>query len=153
MKILKRIIYTILGLVLTGAVGLVCMILYAEYSGQRFNKESISALAVFDSSEDSRLQYDENGNIAELPNQNSNSSADTSSEESDANGGTSISDITASITASMEQPYVMDLGTALFHTPDCPIATAIASEDRSDMTTTRDKIINAGYNACTACNP
>ena len=38
MKILKRIIYTLLGLILTGAVAMVGVILYAEYSGDRFSR-------------------------------------------------------------------------------------------------------------------
>lgn len=144
MRILKRIIYTILGLLLVGVVALVGVILYAEYSGSRFTKETIAALAdpnFFDG--ESRLVYDENGNIAELPGGRTASTA----EEAGA------SDTATDASVNSEQPYVMDLGSALFHTADCPYAANIAADNRSEMTTTREKIINAGYNACTNCNP
>ncbi len=167
MRILKRIIYTILGLLLAGVVALVGVILYAEYSGSRFTKETIAALADPDFSDgESRLVYDENGNIAELPGGITASTAEeagasdtaTDTETAD-NTTTSVHlDSAASNTATdaavnSEQPYVMDLGSALFHTADCPYAANIAADNRSEMTTTREKIINAGYNACTNCNP
>lgn len=142
MKIIKRIIYTILGLLLTCAVALVGVILYAEYSGSRFSKETITALIEPDFSDgESRLVYDENGNIAELP----DSVSTTASENADTS-----EPVTETIS---DQSYVMDLGSALFHTADCPDAANIIADNRSEMTTTREKIINAGYTACTNCNP
>lgn len=174
MKILKRIIYTLLGLVLLSVVAMVGVILYAEYSGSRFTTESIEALAKLDFSDgESRLVYDENGNIAELPgdisaldttsadlNQPTESLPDTTA----ANDVSVISDAVADVSAtgsgvststagSTELPYVMDLGSALFHTEDCPYAANIATENRSAMTTTREKIMNAGYSPCSRCNP
>lgn len=171
MKIIKRIIYTILGLLLTCAVALVGVILYAEYSGSRFTKETIAALVEPDFSDgESRLVYDENGNIAELPvsvtatepedlspsETFTETGSDTlATDTSDADAVDTADDAAAMTTAtdSSEQPYVMDLDSALFHTTDCPYAANIATDNRSEMTTTREKIINAGYNACTNCNP
>lgn len=138
MKTLKRIINLLLGVILVGAVGMVGVILYAEYSGSRFTPDSAETLAELDFSDgESRLVYDENGNIAELPGE---VTVDTDTASS-------------SSTEAVELPYVMDLGSALFHTQDCPYAANIADENRSAMTTTREKVLNAGYTPCTNCNP
>lgn len=170
MKILKRIMYTLLGLVLTGAVVMVIVILYAEYSGRRFSTKTAPALAQsYLSDEESRLVYDENGNIAELPSgayvSALNGSADGASSLSDAAKtlGTTLSseysaqeasdEAASSAVGGAELPYVMDLGSAIFHTEDCPYAANIASGNRSSMTTSREKIINAGYTPCANCNP
>ena len=177
MKILKRIIYTLLGLLLTGVVALVIVILYAEYTGTRFTEETIAALTDPDFSDgESRLVYDENGNIAELPgvvmdttaesdssaaaeqtssDMTDTSAVDTTSGTDSSAASTEVTDTVTTGTAieTAAQPYVMDLGSALFHTADCPFAANIAAANRSDMTTTRDKIMNAGYQPCTNCNP
>ena len=173
MRIFKRIVYTLLGLLIAGTVALVGIILYAEYSGKRFTPDSVQALAQLDSpEEESRLVYDENDNLIELPkiqesDENSDSSdrseTDSSADESDtapaeaATDGTDSAAAPAADTntagADAERPYVMDLGSALFHTPDCPYAANIAADKRSEMTTTSAKIMNAGYLPCTNCHP
>lgn len=176
MKIFKRIVYTLLGLLIAGTVALVGIILYAEYSGKRFTPDSAQTLAQLDSPEDeSRLVYDENDNLIELPkiqeSEEESDSADrsgTDSSEPSANEPeTASSEDTADHTdsaaapvtdaatagADTERPYVMDLGSALFHTPDCPYAANIAADKRSEMTTTSAKIMNAGYLPCTNCHP
>lgn len=177
MKILKRIIYTLLGLILTGAVAMVGVILYAEYSGDRFSPESVETLADADFSDgESRLVLDENGNIAELPGDSAGANAgsqtnpasltdiatqvlktsSTDASVSDtATTDTSAADsnLSTSTAGSYELPYVMDLGSALFHTEDCPYAANIVAENRKAMTTTREKIMNAGYAPCSKCNP
>ncbi len=223
MKILKRIIYTLLGLLLAGTATLVGIILYAEYTGKHFTPDSMPALAQSFSDDESRLAYDENGNIMELPQtqpaadtgavDSSDASKDdtagsqaasgtTSAETPSAAGSAPNSDAAANsgatadiatdsgLTASEtfnpgtatdtagsgsdvaawnpaakssyspsdtggepEIAYVMDLGSALFHTPDCAYAANIAQDKRSEMTTTSTKIMNAGYNACPHCHP
>lgn len=191
MKILKRIIYSLLGLLLTGVVVLVGVILFAEYSGQRFSPTSLEAASQTALSDgESRLVYDENGNLAELPagvpventdgestddaaNSETPSLADafsdgvTPSETDDSANNATFSDDTTSpattqeTTAAIadassgngERLYIMDLGSNLFHTEDCPYAANISDENRSEMTTTRDKIMTAGYQTCTNCNP
>ena len=68
MKTFKRIIFTLLGLLIAGTVALVGIILYAEYSGNRFAPDSVPAQAEADLfEEESRLAYDDNGNLIELP--------------------------------------------------------------------------------------
>lgn len=220
MRILKRIIYTLLGLLIAGTVALVGIILYAEYSGNRFTPDSIPALAKLESTEDeSRLAYDENGNLLELPeDQNdgessgasaqngdnaspdgtestdtaqgnsdsggadgtstansapagtdsgtgapsgSGSSTDTPSDSatgSDTPSGTgtaagSTGTASASSGSDAKRSYVMDLGSGIFHTADCPYAANIAEDKRSEMTTTGSKIMDAGYQPCTNCHP
>lgn len=178
MKILKRIIYTLLGLLLLSAVALIGVILYAEYSGKRFDPSDITVMAdtqLTDS--ESRLVYDENGNLAELPNgsavdgadsaETSNSGIDTAeavnpgSDSGDTAGsnppadeiGDTLSTDTGSSQDDVERAYVMDKGSNLFHLASCDYVSNIAEENRSEMTTTRAKIMNAGYQPCSHCNP
>lgn len=178
MKILKRIIYTLLGLLLLSAVALIGVILYAEYSGKRFDPSDITVMAdaqLTDS--ESRLVYDENGNIAELPNgsavdgadsaEASNSGIDTGetmnpgSDSGDTAGSNppadeiadTLSTDTGSSQDDVERAYVMDKGSNLFHLANCDYVSNIAEENRSEMTTTRAKIMNAGYQPCSHCNP
>lgn len=184
MKIFKRIIYTLLSLLLLAAVGMVGVILYAEYSGRRFHPEAQAAMADGDFSDgESRLVYDENGNLAELPGSipvptesdeaetatavpasqtesteteassdtqsptaDDTSAADTQTETAPASTLTDTSDST-------ERAYVMDKNSNLFHTADCPYAANISAEYKAEMTTTREKIMNAGYQPCSNCNP
>lgn len=198
MKALKRIIYTILGLLLVSAVSLVGVILYAEYSGRRFQAGSAGETANIGSLDgESRLAYDENGNLAELPGTSmpqSNETASTTksgstpesavSDISDAgspnadisdtsSSGTDVSSAgssdtgnpTASIgtTASAEEApsagdeterlYIMDMNSGLFHTENCSDASSIAQDQRSERSTTREKVMNAGYEPCPSCNP
>lgn len=177
MKIFKRIVYSLLGLLIAGTVALVGVILYAEYSGKRFSPDSGMAKAD-ELDEESRLAYDENGNLIELPglqpseetggdSVTAESSPETAPQAPDAEMTAepeavpedSAAPVIASAYASSgaeaeaQLPYVMDLGSALFHTPDCPYAANIASDKRSDMTTTSAKIMNAGYQPCTNCHP
>lgn len=178
MKILKRMIYTLLGLLLLSAVALIGVILYAEYSGKRFDPSDITVMAdtqLTDSK--SRLVYDENGNLAELPNgsavdgadsaETSNSCIDTAeavnpgSDSGDTAGsnppadeiGDTLSTDTGSSQDDVERAYVMDKGSNLFHLASCDYVSNIAEENRSEMTTTRAKIMNAGYQPCSHCNP
>lgn len=78
MKIVKKIFYTIFGLLMATTLALIGVILYAEFTGHRFSMDKHTSLG--DSSdEESRLAYDENGNLAELP-----GSADVPSEQAAA---------------------------------------------------------------------
>lgn len=188
MKILKRIIYTLLGLLLLSAVALIGVILYAEYSGKRFDPSDITVMAdaqLTDS--DSRLVYDENGNLAELPNGSAVDGADSAesgnpgidtaesvnpgsdsgeavnpgSDSGDTAGsnppaeemGDTLSTDTGSSQDDVERAYVMDKGSNLFHLASCDYVSNIAEENRSEMTTTSAKIMNAGYQPCSHCNP
>lgn len=163
MKIIKRIIYTLLGLILTGAVALVGIILFAEYSGRHFTADSVWKAEDGEySEEDSRLVFDENGNIAEFPDSTAESDtvpaestlpADNASEENSSPRDDTSADAGSSADDSTERRYVMDMGSNLFHTADCPDAQNIKAEDISEMTTTRAKILNAGYQPCKTCNP
>lgn len=175
MKLMKRIIYTLLGLMLASAVVLVGVILFAEYSGRRFSPGSIQKMAGLDP-EDSRLVYDEDGNVGELPNTSSESTApsfesevSSSSDTSDGMNGlpsdgesnegsqdpTPLSGETSEPNAddNIERVYIMDMDSNIFHTKDCPYAENLAEGDRSEMTTTRAQVLNAGYAPCTNCNP
>ena len=78
MKIVKKIFYTIFVLLMATTLALIGVILYAEFTGHRFSMDKHTSLG--DSSdEESRLAYDENGNLAELP-----GSADVPSEQAAA---------------------------------------------------------------------
>lgn len=101
MKILKRIIYTLLGLLIAGTVVLIGVILYAEYSGNRFHPDSVPALAQLElSNEESRLAYDENGNLLETPTpENTENASDTSEASSAEDTSDGSNDVKA---ASME---------------------------------------------------
>lgn len=187
MKIVKRIFYIIFGFLLASAISLVGVILYAEYSGRQLWAKSGQETA--DDSfpaEESRLAYDENGNLAELP--GSSQSAASESESASDTGNTAetsktnIADTSSAgmdvsntgteeelspadsgqETASPEEPYtgsqieqlyIMDMGSALFHTANCPYAANIAIDKRAERTTTSEKILNAGYQPCPNCNP
>lgn len=172
MKILKWIIYTILGLLIAGTVALVGIILYAEYSGRRFDPKEDETIAEVDFSDgDSRLVYDENGNLAEMPAGTSEEDTGTGEDISDNTAvdqtntpdtagspaeETAAADTTAPASnadAGLELPYVMDMGSALFHTADCPYAENISSDNRSERTAARERIIDAGYSPCPNCNP
>lgn len=193
MKIVKRIIFTILGLLLISSVSLVGVILYAEYSGQHFWEDSENETA--DADGESRLAYDENGNIAELPgaslpqseqtgyetqgNPENSSIPDTAAPDF---SGTDMSDIStagtdvsapasytdnnntedtaaetsldeAAAAGGDEQLYIMDMDSGLFHTGNCTDVPDISQDSRSERTTARDKILDAGYEPCPHCNP
>ncbi len=193
MKLIKRIFYIIFGLLIASAVSLVGLILYSEYSGRQLWKSfgEETADAGFPE-EESRLAYDENGNLAELPgssqpiateaaaqsdfstgNPENNISADGTDV---SNMGTTNMDISGEDVSNtdttvenpgqetapaeedytgsqIEQLYIMDMGSALFHLPDCPYASNIAVDKRAERSTTSEKILNAGYKPCTNCNP
>ncbi len=179
MKLLKRIFYILLGLLLVSAISMVGVILYAEYSGRRFHLEKDAQMADAGlPDEESRLAYDENGNLAELPGSpppqpiptqeessaQSGTEAETvpenTSEESggDVSPGTSAEDSAPPENElpsgnENEQLYIMDMGSALFHTKDCPHVADIAPDQRAERTASSSKIINAGYEPCTNCNP
>lgn len=219
MKILKRIFYTIFGLLLATTLALIGVILYAEFTGHRFSMDNHAAGKNSQDTE-SRLAYDENGNLAELP-----GSGDVSSEQAaagqvppdsstnagtadpsaaspdsqtdaplpaetpiDSTAGTDVSnsgsdtaptpaDSTAAANAptgeaanpnggagtegvssadqgdETERAYIMDTGSGLFHTDACTDAAAISVDRRTERTTTRSKILDAGYQPCPNCNP
>ncbi len=165
MKTFKKIFYTIFGLFIATIVGLVGVILYAEYSGKHFSSRSLKADDLL-SEDGSRLVYDENGNIAEFPDGTPGEVPEDNgdipmppmdSAETDA----SVADTSADIQESssdeadnqIEQVYIMDMGANLFHTRDCSEIDNINEDERSEMTTTRGKIMNAGYEPCSKCNP
>ena len=66
MKIIKRFFYIIFGILLIGTISLTGIMLYAEYSGRRFHPGSLEEITG-NKEEDSRLAYDSEGNIIELP--------------------------------------------------------------------------------------
>ena len=66
MKIIKRFFYIIFGILLVGTISLTGIMLYAEYSGRRFHPGSLEEITG-NKEEDSRLAYDSEGNIIELP--------------------------------------------------------------------------------------
>ena len=168
MKILKRIIYSLLGVLLAGVISLVGLILYAEYSGRHLSLDPEILAKTGLTDEPSRLVYDENDNPADFPVDASAETAPATANTAAANvnAETTVADTTDSGTASgvapdtetdaaadVERTYVMDMGSNLFHIDSCPYAANIAAENRSTMTTTKEKILTAGYEPCTNCNP
>lgn len=155
MKIVKKIIYGLLGLILTGAVVMVGVILYAEYAGNRFqNKPDASQTALSDG--ESRLVYDEYGNIAELPGTVTPEASETPAvpeTPAAASETPAVPETPAAASDSGEQTYILDKTTALFHNDTCSDAAAISEENRLTMTGSREDVIGRGYNPCTICNP
>ena len=49
--------------------------------------------------------------------------------------------------------YVVNTNTGKFHLPTCYSVATIHAENRLDVTTTRDDLINQGYVPCKNCNP
>ena len=206
MKIVKKIFYTIFGLLMATTLALIGVILYAEFTGNRFSMDKHTALGN-SSDEESRLAYDENGNLAELPgsaaSQTEQAAAEPAPQIPSDNGSPADSaapspgDQTAGSPESInpgvpadspeastapantqtaeqantngdaqaavaspstpedetERPYIMDTGSGLFHTDICTDAAAIAVDQRSERTTARNKILDAGYQPCPNCNP
>lgn len=152
MKMMKRIIYTLLGLLLTGVVVLVGIILFAEYSGKRFTpgfNKKISELSFAD--DDSRLVYDENGNIAELPaGAPEGETADNADTVPNTDAGSAAPNADASASGEL---FIMDIGTAVFHKESCPENISIAEENKRTMTGSSDDVRSRGYNPCSVCNP
>lgn len=169
MKIFKRTVYTLLSILLLAAVAMVGIILYAEYSGSRFLPEAQPDRTIAFSEEESRLVYDENGNLAELPEGIPVVTEDAQTEEAQAEEAQIAENQTEETTPvimpshaetaavdtgdSSEQFYIMDKNSNLFHTSDCPYAANIAAEYKAQMMTTREKIMNAAYQPCSNCNP
>lgn len=206
MKILKRIFYTIFGLLMATTLALIGVILYAEYTGHRFSTDNHAEGKASDGV--SRLAYDENGNLAELPGSASVPSEQATAEQApqDSSGnetlatasvstpdasvpvsaetgipdgslaGTDVSstnpgDISGSVDSAApanspvgevsssnpedetERLYIMDTGSGLFHMDTCTDAAAISVDRRSERTTARTKILDAGYQPCPNCNP
>lgn len=151
MKKVKKIFSVILGLFIITIVGLVGVILFAEYSGKRFSPNPVNPADTLLSEDDSRLAYDENGNLVEFPDGVPVLSED-GEEITDGSSPAPLTE-TPSVNDTIEKPYIMDLNTNLFHNKDCPDVLDISGDNRSEMNTTKEKIMNAGYEPCPNCNP
>lgn len=204
MKIIKRIFYTIFGILLICTISLIGVMLYAEYTGKRFHPDTINEI-VEGTADESRLAYDDSGNIIELPGNSRKADSETepipadhtetgssdafgtdvsnigesvetpsSGDESSGEDGVSESVATPVADASTdtasepvsepvsapagtdsdtEQLYIMDLSSNLFHTANCSDAAEIPVDQRSERSTVRNKILDAGYEPCPHCNP
>lgn len=53
-------------------------------------------------------------------------------------------------TTSNERAYVLNTSSKKFHYPSCK---RLPTKNRSDITSTRDKLISQGYEPCGVCNP
>lgn len=161
MKTFKKIFYIIFGLFIATIVGLVGVILYAEYSGKHFSSKSLKSADDLLYEDDSRLAYDENGNIAEFPDGTAGEVAEDSGDipmppmdTPETPPKTEIQETSSNEAENqIEQVYIMDMESNFFHTIDCSELENINEDNRSEMTTTRGKIMNAGYEPCTKCNP
>lgn len=199
MKIIKRFFYIIFGILLIGTISLIGIMLYAEYTGHRFHPGSLEEITG-EAEEDSRLAYDDEGNIIELPGNsqpasseaapaplNSTDTDSLSDTPTEDTMGTDVSNMgepaatasapgespgadnseaepteasnetapaaEATTDSNTEQLYIMDLGTGLFHTANCSDAAEIPVDKRSERSTFRNKILDAGYQPCPHCNP
>lgn len=156
MKKAKKLGYTLLGILLAGVVGLVGIILYAEYSGHRFKydgKDKISEIDFPD--EASRLVYDENGNIAEFP---EIPAADESEENPGESASTGAGQTEGGNTVNPApedgvHTFIMDTQASLFHYDTCPDVQAISEGNRLSMTGTREQVSERGYEPCPDCKP
>ena len=87
------------------------------------------------------------GNSEAAPN------APTGEEATPSGGGDTSGSSPANPEDETERSYIMDTGSGLFHTDTCTDAAAIAVDRRTERTTTRTKILDAGYQPCPSCNP
>lgn len=192
MKVIRRIFYTIFGILLVCTISLIGVMLYAEYTGQRFQpgpSEEITG----GTDEESRLAYDDIGNIIELPGSPQSAASEPEpapagssgigslpesqaeaasgtdvsgiSDTAETSSGTDSSAVPAQDSAGMasaaetvpasdtEQLYIMDLNSGLFHTANCSDAAELPVDQRSERSTVRSKILDAGYEPCPHCNP
>lgn len=170
-RTLKKIVYSLLGILLTLVVVLVGFILYVEFSGNKLSPLSVESLVQGGNSrEKSRLTYDEDGNFIEFPEGGSGSlsyaeegtapveAADTA--ESVPQDASSLSSpveipVAASSDASsgLEYHFIMDLGSNLFHYETCDYVANISDANYSAKTATREQVVTAGFEACSHCRP
>lgn len=182
MKTVKKIAYTLLGILLVSVIALVGTILYAEYSGKPFLSRQDSSASETDSlNNPSRLMYDEDGNIAELPGISSNASSDTAADTGDVTSDTdeaapepadtSAASAAADTSVAADTPaadtdqtdpsagdgtthtYIMNKESAIFHYDTCPDVQNISEENKLSMTGTREDVMGRGYEPCKNCNP
>lgn len=52
-----------------------------------------------------------------------------------------------------EQEYVLNTNSMKFHKPDCSSVKDMSEKNRSEIKTTRDKLISEGYSPCKICDP
>lgn len=52
-----------------------------------------------------------------------------------------------------KKDYVINTNTKKFHEPSCSSATSTTGNNRKEVTTTREDLINQGYEACGKCKP
>lgn len=53
----------------------------------------------------------------------------------------------------IERSYVLNTNTKRFHYPDCSSVDDMKAKNRSDVTDTREHLIELGYKPCARCNP
>lgn len=56
-------------------------------------------------------------------------------------------------TETAERPYVLNTNTKRFHYPGCSSVDDMKTKNRSDVTDTREHLIELGYKPCARCNP
>lgn len=52
-----------------------------------------------------------------------------------------------------ERDYVLNKNTKKFHYPECKSVAQMSAKNRQDVTATRQKLIEQGYEPCKNCNP
>ena len=53
----------------------------------------------------------------------------------------------------IERSYVLNTNPKRFHYPDCSSVDDMKAKNRSDVTDTREHLIELGYKPCARCNP
>lgn len=167
-RTLKRIVYSLLGILLTFVVVLVGFILYSEFSGNKLSPLSVESLVQGrNGREQSRLAYDEDGNFIEFPDGGAEHLSYAEEGTTPADTAEAVSQDAASITSPVEIPvaassdassdleyhFVMDLGSNLFHYETCDYVANISDANYSAKTATREQVVTAGFEACSHCRP
>lgn len=174
MKLVKRIIYSLLGLLMVLTVGMVGLILYAEYSGKPFSFKSTSALEQTAYAEDeSRLVAEENGEPAPAqetdtaptdaapvdeeipaPAAEANPASETAPIQADT-AQASPADASPADASSTDATatYALNTESSIFHKMDCPLVADISSDNYTTMTGLKENVVARGYDPCGSCNP
>lgn len=91
------------------------------------------------------------GNGTVRDNSNANSAVNNTADIPDTDNGAAAENESGN--SSTLSSYVINTNTGKFHRPDCASATQMKSENRKDVTASRDELVQEGYEPCKQCKP
>lgn len=91
------------------------------------------------------------GNGTVRDNSNANSAVNNTADIPDTDNGAAAENESGN--SSTLSSYAINTNTGKFHRPDCASATQMKSENRKDVTASRDELVQEGYEPCKQCKP